>query len=473
MNEKKIDMQTLLEEISGNYSISPLIAYAMKFFFCNPYESLIIVDKQGKIEFMDKWSEKFFGLSPGGAKGRKVEYFVKDSVFPRVIETGYPSIGRLLQVKNTRKISSTYPLIRNGDVVGAIGRVLFRSLEEVEQIHAEVIRLKREVKTLRERHADQHYAVYNFQDILGKSHAIKDSIEMAKKVALTGMDALIAGESGTGKELFANAIHNISNPEGPFVRVNCPAIPFELAESELFGYEKGAFSGASTSGKLGKFELAHNGTIFLDELSSMPLTIQAKLLRILQEREIEKLGSIKIKKLKFRVIAATNTDLKKEVDNGRFRKDLYYRIAKAAVHIPPLRERKEDIPIYIDHYLRVINKQFGTGFTALSQEALDSFLNYNWPGNVRDLINMLEQACLKEWKGEKIGKHCLPRELCKRSNPRKTSPHSTGFKIGVSTKERMLISQALNNTKGNKRKAASLLKMPRSTFYNKLKRYGL
>lgn len=463
----------VLEEELGGYQLSPLIFLALKFFFKNPYESLVIVDKEKKVTFMDRGSEKLFGLSPGEAMGINIEELIPDTVLPRVLETGYPSIGRLLNVKDTSKISSAYPLIKNGEVVGALGRLLFRSLEEVERIHTEMSRLRREVRDLRERQVHQHFALYTFEDILGTSRTMRDCIKMAEKVAMTETDVIILGESGTGKELFAQAIHNDSNPKGPFVRVNCPAIPLELAESELFGYEKGAFSGANLSGKQGKFELAHKGTIFLDELGSMPQVIQAKLLRILQERETERLGGTKIRKLKFRVIAATNVDLKKAVEKGRFRKDLYYRIAKTAIYIPPLRERKEDIPAYVNHYLKVINRQFGTHFKKLSDEALDSFINYGWPGNVRDLINVIEQACLKEWEGHEISKRCLPGELCN------TFPHPDAhlspveFRKGIKDTERVLITRALTQTNGNKRKAASLLRMPRSTFYNKLKKYGL
>ena len=228
---------------------------------------------------------------------------------------------------------------------------------------------------------------------------------------MTNADALIIGESGTGKELFAHAIHNYINPQKPFVQVNSSAIPFDLAESELFGYEKGAFTGASPTGKPGKFEIAHKGTFFLDEVSSIPLSLQVKLLRVLQEREVERLGNSKIQKIKFRLIAATNADLKTLVKEGKFREDFYYRIAKTTIHIPPLRERKEDIPVYIDYFLKTINERFGTKFKRLSNEALFCFMNYDWPGNVRELINVLEQACLKKWEGEEIPMNSLPSEL--------------------------------------------------------------
>jgi len=472
MEKGEREFLKVLEDVLRNYGFSPVIAWALRFFLRNPYESLLVVNKKGEIEFMDRGSEKFFGLLEGGAKGVKVTELVPDSALPRVLETGIPVIGRIFDVKGVRRIGSTYPLIRDGEVIGAIGHLILRSLEELERINKEMSRLKDQVKSLRERQRDQHRAVYTFENILGISTAIKDAVQLAKKVAMIDTDVLIIGESGTGKELFAQAIHNFRNPESPFVRVNAPAIPFELAESELFGYEKGAFTGASHTGKPGKFELAHNGTIFIDEISSLSLSIQAKLLRVLQEREVERLGSTKIKKLNFRMIAASNLDLKKAVREGKFREDLYYRIAKAVVYIPPLRERKEDIRIYVNHFLEAINKRFGTHFKRLSHEALLCFMNYDWPGNVRELINVLEQAILETWEGEEIPLRSLPSELTGSSSGRGCFP-SNAFKKEVKKKEKELILQALRKTQGNKRRAAFLLGMPRSTLYKKLKEYSI
>ena len=473
MKEGREEFSEVLKGMLSGDGFSPIIARTLRFFLDNPYESLVIVNLEGKLEFMDRGSEKFFGLPEGGARGVQIKELIPDSVLPRVLETGTPVIGRVLKVKGDWRITSAYPLVRDGKLVGAIGRLFFRSFEEVERINREVKRLKKEVKSLREMHRRQHDALYTFENILGVSTAIKGAIELAKKIAMVETDVFITGESGTGKELFAQAIHNFINPKRPFVRVNSPAIPFDLAESELFGYERGAFSGASTTGKQGKFELAKNGTIFLDEISSLPLSIQAKLLRTLQEREIERLGSTQIRRVNFRMIAASNMDLKRAVKDGKFREDLYYRIAKATIQISPLRQRTEDIPIYVGHFLKAINDRFGTLFKKLSDEALACFLNYKWPGNVRELINMLEQASLKKWEGELIPKSCLPDELCNSSPIEGTSPSSVEFKEGVKKTEKMLILQALEQTGGNKRKAAFILSMPRSTFYKKIDEHGI
>ena len=216
----------------------------------------------------------------------------------------------------------------------------------------------------------------------------------------------------------AHSIHSSAHRHRPFVKVNCPTIPFELAESELFGYNKGAFSGALSSGKAGKFEAANNGTIFLDEISSMPLSIQAKLLRVLQEREIERLGSTKTEQLHFKLVAATNVDLRTLVREGKFREDLYYRISKAVVHIPPLRERPEDIPVLAAHFLDKINQSFRTSVSPASGGIIDMLMAYPWPGNVRELINVLEQAVLRASnEGSMLEKH-LPRSLYRRCRNR-------------------------------------------------------
>ncbi len=465
------EQKAFLDILSGVlkvYGFSPLIAWALRFFLRNPYESLVITDSDGRLQFVDRGSEKFFGLAEGEAKGVNVKDVVPDSYLPTILEKGVPSIGRVFDVRGIPRIGSAFPLVRDGETIGAVGRVVFRSLEEVERINRKIHRLKREVESLREMQREGHRAVYTFDHVMGISQDMRDAIELAGKIAVINSDVLIAGESGTGKELFAQAIHNSVNPDAPFVRVNSPAIPFELAESELFGYEKGAFSGASTSGKPGKFELANDGTLFLDEISALPLSIQAKLLNVLQEREVERLGATRVQKLKFRLIAATNVDLKALVKEGRFREDLYYRVAKASVNIPPLRERKEDILVYANHYLKAINERFGTKFKRLSQEAILSFMQYDWPGNVRELINVLEQAALKEWEGDEIRLSALPHELTGSISLIHDRRHARGFKVEVRERERELLLKTLEETGGNKRKAAAILGMARSTFYKKL-----
>ena len=462
----------VLEEVLPSDEHSELIALSLRFFLRNPYESLVIADKNGFVRFMDRGSEKYFGLSAGGACGIDMNDLLPDTIIPNVLKTGTASIGRVVNIKGVEKISSAFPLKKNGELLGAIGRVIFDSLEEFDRVTREKNRLQKEIKNLRQKQKDEYQAHYTFDHILGTSKSLEESLDLAKRVAMVGTDALITGESGVGKELFAQAIHNFSGSEKPFVRVNCPAIPFELAESEFFGYERGAFSGANRNGKKGKFEVAENGTIFLDEINSLPLSIQAKLLRILQERELEKVGGTKTTKLNVRVIAATNLDLKDAMKNGHFREDLYYRIAGATISIPPLRERREDISIYVNHFIHAINRRFGTQFKRVSEPALAFLMQCDWPGNVRDLINVLEQACLKEWTGEELTLASIPENLMNRSVAKKNNT-VTSFRELFDEKEHKLIAKALKETRGNKRKAAKLLNMPRSTFYYKLQKYKI
>jgi transcriptional regulator with PAS, ATPase and Fis domain len=291
----------------------------------------------------------------------------------------------------------------------------------------------------------------------------------------TSSDILIRGESGTGKEMFAHAIHNESKQKSyPFIKINCPAIPIELAESELFGYEKGAFTGAKQEGKPGKFELAEGGTIFLDEIGALPLSIQTKLLRVIQEREIERLGGKKPIKLNFRLITATNTDLKKLAEEGKFRLDLFFRLSKAILTLPTLRERREDIPIYVSHFLNVLGKNFGTQIRTVSKDALELLTQYDWTGNVREVANILEQSFYNMRGTEILDPEHLPEEL-KKDMRHSHVYHNMGKPLRniVEEIEKENILKTLDYYKGNKRKTAEHLGIQRSALYLKMKKFGL
>ena len=301
---------------------------------------------------------------------------------------------------------------------------------------------------------------------------MRRTTQLAKQLSASGADVLISGETGTGKELFAHAIHNDSNRgNGPFVRLNCTTIPRELADSELFGYEPGSFSGAKREGQVGKFEQAHGGTIFLDEIGDLPLEIQGKLLRVLQEREVERIGGSSIRYVDFRLIAASNIDLKELTEQGKFRLDLYFRLSKMLLHIPPLRERADDIPLYVRHFL-------DTRFTfegrqrEIAPEAMDALTRYSWPGNARELMNVIERVAWNA-KGPEISLEDLPAVVL----TNQAKPHSTDAPLSlaetVEAAERDLITRVLTLTGGNKKRAASILGIHRTTLYEKLTRYGL
>jgi transcriptional regulator with PAS, ATPase and Fis domain len=471
------DVGIIVEKL-GNYGFNRVIAYALRFVLRNPYENFIVVDTDAKVQFMDRGSEKFFGLAQGEAKGVDIREYVPGSGLPTALSTGSAMIGRIFKVKDTQSIGSVYPIVRDGRIIGAVGRIIFHSLEEVQRVNNEVSRLKEEIHYFREKEQKEQSSKYTFEDILGISASLRDAVDFARKIALVDTDVLIIGESGTGKELFAHSIHSRAHRNRPFIKVNCPTIPFELAESELFGYSKGAFTGALSSGKTGKFEAAHNGTIFLDEISSLPLSIQAKLLRVLQEREIEKLGSTRTEKIRFKLVAATNVDLRTLVREGKFREDLYYRISKAIVHIPPLRERRDDIPVLVAHFLGKINQSFKTRVPIASHRVIDMLSAYHWPGNVRELINVLEQAVLKASNEGGILESHLPSEIVSRIEGSATRSEG-GSRAGAAPyeetedEEKQRIISAIRAAKGNRRKAGDLLGMPRSTLYVKIRRYNI
>lgn len=289
-----------------------------------------------------------------------------------------------------------------------VGNILGQSIKLISKMEKEKRKLEEE-KSYLEKQINMLISKSGIDGIIGKSKQILEIIDTIKKISNTSATVLLTGESGVGKEIFAKAIHNLSERSNKsFIKINCAAIPENLLESELFGYEKGAFTGANST-KKGKFELANGGTIFLDEIGDMPLLLQAKILRVLQEKEIERLGSTKPISIDVRIIAATNKNLEKMVYEGTFREDLYYRLNVISIHIPPLRERKEDIPLLIYYFLEKFNKMYGKNLT-ISKELLEYLQNYDWPGNVRQLQNTIERMVILS-KHEKLDFKDLPADI--------------------------------------------------------------
>ncbi len=313
-----------------------------------------------------------------------------------------------------------------------------------------------------------------FTEIIGKSEKMKEVTRLVKKVASSDTTVLLLGESGTGKELFARAIHSLSpRKSGPYVAINCAAIPRELLENELFGSERGAYTGAVTR-KMGKFEIAEKGTIFLDEIGDLDIALQAKILRVLQEKRFERLGGTKTINIDVRVIAASNFDLKKAIEKKDFREDLYYRLSVFPIHIPPLRERREDIPELADFFIRKYCLEMKKDKKSLSKEALSLMDKYHWPGNVRELENTIERAIIL-CEGKKI----LPEHLAIRlpSNSEIRLREGAGLKevsqYAQAEAERAMILRVLNQTRGNKRKTAEILKIDYTTLFEKIKKYSI
>ncbi len=333
--------------------------------------------------------------------------------------------------------------------------------------------------TENERLKNQLYSKYRFDNIIGQSESIKKVLNLVEKVADSDSTILITGESGTGKELIAKAIHyNSPRSNKPFVPINCGAIPSELLESELFGHIKGAFTGAINN-RAGRFELANHGSIFLDEIGDLSTNLQVKLLRVLQERKFEAVGSAKTVDANVRVVAATNVNLQEAVKEGNFREDLFYRLNVIPIYIPALRERRSDIPLLIQHFITVFNEKKGSRITGVAEDTMELLLGYNWPGNIRELENFIERASILKREGT-IHTEDLPEHF----HLIGTSPVNatiTGdipadgidFNGAVDAFENQLIMNALNKTGWNRNQAALLLKLNRTTLVEKIKKKGL
>ncbi|MFA7148141.1 MAG: sigma 54-interacting transcriptional regulator, partial [Syntrophomonadaceae bacterium] len=317
-------------------------------------------------------------------------------------------------------------------------------------------------------------AQYYLNSIIGSNKELLVQKELATKAARTISTVLVTGESGTGKEIFAHAIHNISpRRKGPFIKVNCAAVPETLLESELFGYSEGAFTGARKEGKPGKFELANHGSIFLDEIGDMSLSMQAKLLRVLQEKEVERVGSIHTTRVNVRVIAATNQDLHKLVAENKFREDLFYRLNVIILKLPPLRLRIDDVPLISNALLNRINQELGTRVSKISNEVIDCFCRYDWPGNIRELENTLERA-INFCEGNTITLEHIPQHIKSGKVSESLVSNSDGtLETLMEQRERELIIATLKNFGGNKTRTAQALNIHRSVLYRKINKYDI
>lgn len=428
------------------------------------------------IRFINKAYADYLGTTPQEAIGKPVTDFIPCTRARIVMASGVPELGDLGPLSNdgTGKtlIVNRIPVKnQDGIVNGMISQALFSDPSELRSTAARVEQLGRTVRFYKEQIRSVLSARYALNDIIGQSDAISRAKELILLYARTDSPVLVQGATGTGKELFASALHIASQrSEGPFVCINCGAIPPDLVESELFGYSSGAFTGAKKEGKMGKIELANKGTLFLDEVGEMPLAAQVKLLRVLEDKMISRLGSTHPVRVDFRLVVATNRDLKMMIREGQFREDLYYRLSAMAVHIPPLCERREDVPILARNVLDRLDRCD----VSCSREALDILIKYNWPGNVRELRNILERAA-SFCTGNIIESRDLPHELVHLSTlpcalPCAGQGSLAGAKI---LNERMVILEMLGKMDWNMARSAKELGISRATLYEKLKKHRI
>lgn len=434
-------------------------------------EYIVIVDTKGIIIMMTDGYKEFLGCE--NPEGKHVTEVIENTRLHLIAQEGSNEIGTIQEVSGHKMISMRVPMIINGELKGAIGRVMFKDIDNLKILNNKIINLEQELEFYKNGIKAENTAQHTFDRLIGIDKGFREIVKFAEKVAKGDSSVLITGKSGTGKELLAEAIHNSSKrARMPFVKINCGAIPPELFESEMFGYEEGAFTGAKKTGKKGKFELADGGTVLLDEIGDMPLFMQVKLLRVLQEREIVRVGSNDVRKIDVRIIAATNKDLQSLTKEGKFREDLYYRLNVMHINIPSLKERIDDVEVLAEHLRVKLCNKFGVYSEGISKEAIEYLKSYDWPGNVRELENVIERA-INLLNAELL---IMPEHL-----PKKIIQDNKGIIINQGKQlrhvtdelEKEIILKVLQESKGNKNEAAKKLGISRQGLYKKIKRLNL
>ncbi len=440
--------------------------------FDSIYNGVLVTDKEGVITHFNKPYGKFLGLDPEKEIGRHCTDSVENSRMHIVAKTGIPEINQPHSIKGQNMIVQRIPIKKDGEVIALFGQVMFKDVKDVRKLANKLSVLESKVKIYEEELINLRGTRYTFDSIIGNSPSMVEAKVEARRATVNQFPVLITGESGTGKELFAQAIHHASNRRmHPFVRINCAAIPKDLLESELFGYEEGAFTDARTGGKPGKLELAHRGTLFLDEIGDLPITMQPKLLRVLEDRAFERVGGTKVIHSDFRLIAATNQSLNKMMADGRFRKDLFYRLNVIPLNITPLRERREDIIPIAEHILRQLADEAALSPVRIDKSAQTILKQYQWPGNGRELLNVLERT-LSSLESGKISRADLPFYLSK-DNGQEASLAVSTLKKAQEGAEKAMIVNVLEQTGYHKVRAAKVLGIHRTLLYKKMKKYNL
>ncbi len=436
-------------------------------------DAIVIVNINKEVEYWSAGAERIYGIPFKDIHQKKISQFFKkeDLKLLEILDTKQPVYNVYHQPRQDKHvlISSSPIFDEAGSLIGAIS--IDQDITHTVKLNEKLTLKTTELQKVKQQYNLQEY-VGPFSEIIGYSSAIQNTKNLALKVAKTDATVLIQGESGVGKELFAQGIHDASLRKGEsFIPINCGAVPDALFESEFFGYEKGAFTGAHKDGKPGKVEMAHNGTLFLDEIGMLPLDMQVKLLRVLQEREVWRIGGHVSKDVNIRIVAATNSDLEDMVKKGTFREDLYYRLNVVTLKIPPLRERAGDIAALMQEFIDEYCAKYSREVPVLSDGALEVFTNYVWPGNIRELRNIVERMVIFNDQATIDAADIID------IFPRKVTIQEENEKRGLDEEmeqlEKNRITEALMETFGNKSAAAKKLGMSRVSLYNKIKKYKI
>ena len=460
-----------LEKLSAELESQKKWETLLKSVIDNAYDGLVMINEAEEITFISPSLTELFELEHELKEKTKIGKILPHLELSQVMNSGVAEVSDFMEVKGINYLVHRIPVYQGEKIIGAIGKIVYRQLHEVREAFKSAEDGRRESY----KSTGMEKSRFTFNEILSNDKQMDKLIRSGIKAAKSKTTILVYGESGTGKELFAHALHSSStNSNGPFITVNCAAIPEHLLESEFFGYEDGAFTGAKHKGKIGKFDMAHGGTLFLDEIGDMSMSIQAKLLRVLQEREFYRVGGTERIKVDVRIITATNRPLEKMVAEGTFREDLFYRLNVISFEIPPLRKRKKDILLLSESFIQEFNRQNGTSITGWEPLFEQAIMDYDWPGNIRELRNVWERAMIFAENG-KVRLEDLPDYVLKKA----------GYDIFLQEDEEVTeqpllekaeqfaIQKALEIAGGNKSKACILLGISRSVLYDKLKKYDV
>ena len=430
----------------------------------DPYQGITVADHTGTMRYVSPVHEKFLGLPPGGGAGKPVEQVIRNSRLRAVVESGKAEIGQPLEFGNAvTRVVNRRPVRRDGQVIGAVGQVMFRDTEAVAQMAAEMQQLRTQLEFYRRELDGLRETRGAVAELVGDSPAMQRLRQEIQAVARLDVPVLVQGESGTGKELVVRAIHALGRPGRALVSLNLAAVPESLVESELFGHAAGAFTGSARQGRPGKFEMANEGTLFLDEVGDIPMDVQIKLLRVLEERVAERLGSHAAKRLSFRLVSATHRDIGALIASGAFRHDLFYRIGGVRLQVPPLRERLEDIPALLAHFVLQFCQRNGRPMPHIAPDVAAWLAAQPWPGNLRQLRHRIEEALVFS-PPERLGREAFDRGAV----PQAAAATPREAPARLKDHERTAALQTLAACGGNKKRAAERLGISRSYLYKLL-----